>query len=130
LRLRAELGEKNFVPRRRVKYSGDWASLEDAPALTIATFLDAMGTGGHVEAASGDTDRHRDRQTQTSPCDTYLFDWNLPDNAPELCKEIRVPVYFADDFLQQLPVGAMYRDAWPSLFVGPQVCVCGCVFVC
>ena len=100
MRPRAELGEKNFVPRRRVQYSGDWASLEDVPAMAISTFLDAMGGGG-------DTGTQRDRQAQTSPCDTYLFDWNLPDNAPALCQEIRVPVYFADDFLQQLPVGAM-----------------------
>ena len=91
-RLRGELGAKSFVPRRRVPRSGDWASLEDAPAVSIASFLDSMGAAGDAEAA---------------PADTYLFDWNLPDNAPALCEELSIPVYFADDFLQQLPEGAV-----------------------
>jgi hypothetical protein len=120
-RLRTELGAKTFVPRLRVPQSPDWASLEDAPALTVSAFLDTMSSEGRSED-------HRSAQgpneilTQTPGCAPkgYLFDWNLPDNAPNLCSEISIPAYFADDLLQQLPEGAMYRDAWPSLFVGPR----------
>ena len=47
----------------------------------------------------------------------YLFDWSLPSNVPDLCRELRVPEYFADDWLQGLPEGTRFKDAWPSLFV-------------
>ena len=109
-RLKEELGSKTIVPRHRVPQSPDWASLEDAPATTIAAFLDAMETGKQSVAE----DKH------TTPESTYLFDWNLPDNAAELCSELSIPIYFEDDLLQLLPEGAMYHNAWPSLFVGPR----------
>ena len=45
--------------------------------------------------------------TASAP-ETYLFDWNLPDNAPALSAELNIPDYFADDLLQQLPEVYMY----------------------
>ena len=30
-----------------------------------------------------------------------------------------VPAFFAQDLLQRCPAGTLYRDSWPSLFVGP-----------
>jgi len=49
----------------------------------------------------------------------YLFDWSLPLNCPELVKELRIPKYFAGDFLQRTPPGSLYHDSWPSLFIAP-----------
>jgi hypothetical protein len=116
-RLKDELGNKTFVPRQRVQQSPDWASLEDAPAVTVAAFIDAMRSeGGHQMTA--DATAHN--IAHPAHRSTYLFDWNLPDNAPHLCSELNIPIYFADDLLQRLPEGTMYRDAWPSLFVGPR----------
>ena len=123
-RLRAELGSKTVVPRHRVPQSPDWASLEDAPASTVSSFLDAMGKerGADLGQSCSGESHSQDPRTRkaSSAVQSYLFDWNLPDNAPELCSELSIPAYFADDLLQQLPEGAMYRDAWPSLFVGPR----------
>ena len=116
-RIRTELGEKTVVPRKRVARSPDWAALEDAPAVSIAAFLDLMqpppddaGVGAEKAVAGNALE---------APS-TYLFDWNLPGNAASMCAELRIPDYFADDFLQHLPDGSMYKDAWPSLFVGPR----------
>ena len=49
----------------------------------------------------------------------YLFDWSLPANCPELAKELKIPNYFVNDFLQRTDSESLYRDSWPSLFVAP-----------
>mmetsp|Transcript_908 Transcript_908/g.2869 ORF Transcript_908/g.2869 Transcript_908/m.2869 type:complete len:356 (+) Transcript_908:1514-2581(+) len=51
----------------------------------------------------------------------YLHDWGLPAAAPDLldAMDAHVPRYFARDLLQRCPRGALYREGWPSLFVGP-----------
>jgi hypothetical protein len=49
----------------------------------------------------------------------YLFDWSLPINCPNLVKELRIPKYFANDYLQRTPSGSLYQDSWPSLFIAP-----------
>ena len=49
----------------------------------------------------------------------YLFDWSLPINCPDLVKELRIPKYFANDYLQGTLVGSLYQDSWPSLFIAP-----------
>ena len=52
----------------------------------------------------------------------YLFDLPLPEACPEIVSEFTVPKYFAGDLLQRVPrdVDVPYRDAWPSLFIGPR----------
>ena len=50
---------------------------------------------------------------------SYLFDWSLLVNCPDLAKELKIPKYFANDFLQRTPSGSLYRDSWPSLFIAP-----------
>lgn len=50
---------------------------------------------------------------------SYLFDWPLPVNCPELVKDLKIPKYFANDFLQRTPSGSLYRESWPSLFMAP-----------
>ena len=50
-----------------------------------------------------------------------LFDWPLPRHCPELLTQhMRMPKYFAQDWLQRVPPHQQlrYRDSWPSLFVG------------
>ena len=81
----------------------------------------------------------------------YLFDFGLPLSAPFFVEKLTIPRYFAGDLLQRFslffffsflsfflsfcvsksqefsirtPPGSLYRDAWPSLFVGPKVCEC------
>ena len=59
---------------------------------------------------------------QTSASHTYgLFDWPMGRNCGELLEDhYVVPKYIAQDFLQRVPpnVPLMYRDSWPSLFIG------------
>mmetsp|Transcript_11218 Transcript_11218/g.17627 ORF Transcript_11218/g.17627 Transcript_11218/m.17627 type:complete len:306 (+) Transcript_11218:856-1773(+) len=98
-KLKTSIGSKTVVPRKRVEHSRDWANLEDSQAIKVVDFI---------------------TQIQSTESKEYLFDWNLPDNAPDLCSELNIPVYFADDYLQHLPEGSLYRDAWPSLFIGPE----------
>lgn len=96
--------------KRRVAHSGEWARLEDAPI--------AAGAGptlGDVIARCG----------SGAPSD-YLFDWSLPINCPELLEGVRVPRYFGNDLLQACaPAGSLYRETWPSLFLGPAGSSCG-----
>ena len=50
-----------------------------------------------------------------------LFDWPLQHECPELLsRHMRVPKYFAQDWLQRVPPEQPldYRDGFPSLFVG------------
>jgi len=76
--------------------STEWAGLEDAESKRVADFLDHKIS------------------------DHYLFDWSLPLNAPALAAEFTVPAYFGrDNLLTRTACGALYRDSWPSLFVGP-----------
>lgn len=49
----------------------------------------------------------------------YLFDWSLPQHCPSLLDELVVPRHFAGDLLQRATRGTLYREAWPSLFIGP-----------
>ena len=54
--------------------------------------------------------------------DTYgLFDWPMGRFCSELLEDhYVVPKYVAQDFLQRVPpnIPLMYRDSWPSLFIG------------
>jgi hypothetical protein len=50
----------------------------------------------------------------------YLFDWSLPQYAPELLERFHMPRWFTRDLLQTLTPGTRYRDVWPSLFIAPQ----------
>mmetsp|Transcript_46767 Transcript_46767/g.146643 ORF Transcript_46767/g.146643 Transcript_46767/m.146643 type:complete len:307 (-) Transcript_46767:521-1441(-) len=98
-RLQEELGNKLIVPRRRVEDSPDWAHLEDSQQTSLSEFLEKISA---------------------SSCEDYIFDWNLPGNAPDLVDELRIPKFFSGDLLQHLPEGSLYREAWPSLFIGPK----------
>ena len=84
--------------------SCEWASLERevrSTPLTVGEFIDDMYTS-------------RDDKP------SYVFDWSIPQHCPELLDELLIPKYFAKDLLQQLPQGTLYRESWPSLFIGPR----------
>ena len=91
--LRDRLGDRTFVPRRRCALSPDWANLEDCPATGIRNFIQQLQDqelAGDTAAAGPGVPR----------VEGYLFDWNLPKNEPQLCDELRIPEYFASDWLQ------------------------------
>jgi len=48
----------------------------------------------------------------------YLVDWSIPQNCEELLQNFKLPIYFSYDILQCSPVDSIYRDTWPSLFIG------------
>ena len=88
------LGDKSLAPRRRCVLSPDWANLEDCPATSIRSFILSIDE----ERLRGDKAECQPRRATAG----YLFDWNLPESAPELCEERRIPTYFASDWLQEL----------------------------
>lgn len=107
-----------------------FAGLENAGDSTIGSFVDSL----HQEQGKGSVEMR------------YLFDWSLPLNAPSLlegyvedgndgtgqvdkCGKLRrgefvVPRYFCNDLLQRTPPGSLYRESWPSLFIGPSGSSC------
>lgn len=48
---------------------------------------------------------------------TYLYDCAIPLKLPSLMGAIRVPRYFAHDFLQRTRYSHAFTASWPSLFV-------------
>jgi len=95
----------------------------------------------NAELACKDTDvlnlgDHLDRvlpldQPNLSPADfgtrdgdrTYLYDCSIPLKLPSLLGAIRVPRYFAHDFLQRTMHTHAFTASWPSLFVAaPHTC--------
>eukprot|EP00047_Mylnosiga_fluctuans_P006817 m.249306 g.249306 ORF g.249306 m.249306 type:complete len:494 (+) comp16067_c0_seq1:94-1575(+) len=91
-------GDRVVKLRRRHSLSSEWAKLEDGDTMTVRDYVTAIRAG----RANGN----------------YLFDWSLPLFCPELAADLAVPKYFANDFLQRTAPGSMYRDSWPSLFIG------------
>eukprot|EP00965_Chrysotila_dentata_P058828 1951885-Pleurochrysis_carterae.AAC.1 len=49
----------------------------------------------------------------------------LLQHSPELLRELRIPKYFCNDFLQRCAPASLYRESWPSLFIGPRGSACG-----
>ena len=68
------------TPKRLVSESIEWAKLENARPTTVADYIDALPQEENTE----DCCKH-----------TYLFDWSLPQYAPQLVKEVTIPRYFA-----------------------------------
>ena len=95
--LSERLGDRTFVPRRRCALSPDWANLEDCPAIGVRTFIQQLQ---QAEKEEGEEVHERNSSCSAASRATgYLFDWNLPDSAPELCEELRIPAFFAADWL-------------------------------
>ena len=104
--LRRTIGDKRPALRRRDAESIAWAGLEPTTPqaqTTVAEFIDTL------DALAAEAEP------------PYLFDLSLPQHCADalLRGGFRVPRYFANDLLQRLEPGSLYRDAWPSLFVGP-----------
>eukprot|EP01065_Artemidia_motanka_P022375 TRINITY_DN26567_c0_g1_i2.p2 TRINITY_DN26567_c0_g1~~TRINITY_DN26567_c0_g1_i2.p2 ORF type:complete len:303 (+),score=86.44 TRINITY_DN26567_c0_g1_i2:471-1379(+) len=79
-----------------------WAGMEAAGSTTtLSSFAASLSAAGEEPAAAG-----------------YLHDWPLPQECPAALQGFSVPSYFAADLLQSLPHRSVYRDQWPSLFVG------------
>jgi hypothetical protein len=90
----------------RIDESSEWARLEDAQA-PATRLRDAVAHASEPGNAA------------------YLFDYSLALNCPQLLVGLRVPKYFASDLLQSCaPEGALYRETWPSLFIGPRGTSC------
>eukprot|EP00656_Telonema_subtile_P035014 TRINITY_DN39037_c0_g1_i2.p1 TRINITY_DN39037_c0_g1~~TRINITY_DN39037_c0_g1_i2.p1 ORF type:complete len:392 (+),score=94.92 TRINITY_DN39037_c0_g1_i2:207-1382(+) len=97
--LKIALNTKTVRPKHTCKDSVCWARLEDGAPVQMGDFLNSI-------------------QNDSSDAG-YLHDWSLPQNAPDVLSELSIPKYFAADWLQRVVNDSMYRDSWPSLFVGP-----------
>lgn len=97
--LRRAIGGRKAPVKKAVAESVLWARLEDAGEMTISDFIDQMQEGKST---------------------SYIHDWGLSSQCDELLSELTMPKYFIGDVLQFLPAGSMYRDSWPSLFLGPK----------
>ena len=106
--LRQAAGDKQVQPKRRVVDSAAWARLEPAEKTqSLSDFLRAVATPA---AAGAELE--------------YLFDWPLPVHCPEMLSDLKILSYFSQDLFQRTPEGSLYRDSWPSLFVGPPGSAC------
>ena len=48
----------------------------------------------------------------------YLYDCSIPKKLPGLLEHLRIPRYFAHDYLMQSMHKHTWSTSWPSLFVG------------
>ncbi|XP_062594461.1 bifunctional arginine demethylase and lysyl-hydroxylase JMJD6-like [Saccostrea cucullata] len=95
-------GDIAVTLKHSVKNSCEWASLENKEKTTVSDYIDRI-----------------ESPPEGGPCEGYLFDWSLPIHCPSLVEKLKIPRYFAGDFLQRTSEGSLYRDSWPSLFVAP-----------
>ncbi|XP_056017847.1 bifunctional arginine demethylase and lysyl-hydroxylase JMJD6-B-like isoform X2 [Ostrea edulis] len=100
--LKTQAGECTVTLKHSVENSCEWARLENKEQTTVSDYINRI-----------------ERLDETGDPEGYLFDWSLPIHCPKLVQELRVPRYFAGDFLQRTTEGSLYRDSWPSLFVAP-----------
>ena len=139
--LREKAGDILVEPKRRVADSTNWARLEPTShsAQTLAAFIDALpdndsccvgNTAEDIDATCTESVRLEQQHFQAeiaghkSDQHEYLFDFPLPVHKPELLHGLKIPRYFCQDFFQRAPEGSLYRDSWPSLFIGPPGSAC------
>lgn len=79
--------------------SVEWAQQEDSGSMTFDQYISEI-----KDITCGDK---------------YLVDYPILLHFPQLLQDFRLPIYFGADLLQAAPEGALYKDSWPSLFVGP-----------
>ncbi|ETW08393.1 hypothetical protein H310_00983 [Aphanomyces invadans] len=94
--------------KRKVLDSVLWARLEQGPRVSVSDFVVALRDGKGSPGADS----------------LYVHDVSIPLHLPGkllvLTRHLRIPAYFAGDWLQHTPEGTMYRETWPSLFLGPE----------
>ncbi|XP_061191291.1 bifunctional arginine demethylase and lysyl-hydroxylase JMJD6-like [Saccostrea echinata] len=95
-------GDIAVTLKHSVKNSSEWASLENKEMTTVSEYINRI-----------------EGLPESRQCEGYLFDWSLPIHCPSLVEKLKIPRYFAGDFLQRTSEGSLYRDSWPSLFVAP-----------
>ena len=94
-----------IVPLKVVRtYSQQWAKQEQAESIPFTQFITH-----HIMEMSEERSQKDKR---------YLVDWSIPQNCEELLQNFNIPIYFSYDLLQCAPIGYLYRDSWPSLFIG------------
>lgn len=96
--LKTRLAGVRATVKRTVEHSSSWARLDAAGVVALPEFIDAVAKGEHDGK--------------------YLHDWSLATHAPSLLAGFSVPRFFASDLLQTAAPGSLYRDSWPSLFIG------------
>jgi hypothetical protein len=138
--LERECGGFPFAVRKRAhRSSGEWAGLEgatfpyssaadgDGQDISLSNFLQFMRSLDHQRPGSSGS-------ANTDPVGYYIHDEAIIRRCPNLLMDFAVPKYFANDFLQRLPrfvaggdgrgdkklPSIKYREAWPSIFVGPR----------
>jgi hypothetical protein len=106
------LGGCTVVPKVRIPESCEWAQHESCSGRLLKEFIDELQ---RHDTSSNDS--------FARPLE-YVVDWSLAQHCPELARHndgnaLRLPALCSIDWLQQVPPGSLYRDSWPSLFVGP-----------
>ena len=112
--IKEDIGKIPVEMKQEVSQSTHWARLEDVLLLkpqTLDEFIDLMQT--HSKSK-----RHL---KDWKPMNRYIHDWSIPLFCPHsnLLANYRIPKYFSGDYLQKCNPGSLYRETWPSLFVGP-----------
>nr|XP_022313990.1 F-box protein At1g78280-like [Crassostrea virginica] len=105
--IRTHAGDCGVTLKHSVENSCEWARLENKEKTTVSDYIDKIEESDGKMTSDG------------SKSNGYLFDWSLPLHCPKLVEKLRIPRYFAGDFLQRTGEGSLYRDSWPSLFVAP-----------
>lgn len=132
------LGSCQVIPKVRHPESCAWAQHEQLPSMTMSEFIARMTLHGNKlgNKLKSNSDnilrRQEDGSTSMSTADDdfsheYLVDWSIPQNCPQILQDvdanrpgiIRLPALCSMDWLQSTPPSTIYRDSWPSLFIGP-----------
>jgi hypothetical protein len=139
------LGDHLVTPRHYVKDSYRWAKQEDGPPCKLSKILAASFPNHFPHACDADSctsaplpylvdwslPQHcpdlfissspsldEDGSPSPSPPSPPPSSSPSPSPSPSL-PLFQLPKYFAMDLLQLCPNGSLYKDTWPSLFIGP-----------
>jgi hypothetical protein len=108
-------------------HSTSWARLETRGCKSMTSILQEMTVQREREL---DASRRQETKPAASEATTsaaadvtppptyYVHDESLVLSVPSLLSSLTLPRYFSNDLFQSLTPGSMFRDSWPSLFVG------------
>ena len=111
--LRRRGATKKVAVTRDNAHVSSTLSCADTDVLDLGTHLDRV-------LALEEEELRRNRSMSASPspaAGTYLYDCAIPLKLPSLTQSVRVPRYFAHDFMQRTRLTHAFSASWPSLFV-------------
>ena len=116
--LRRRGATKKVAVTRDNAHVSSTLSCADTDVLDLGTHLDRVLALEEEELRRNRSPSERSTSASPSPRPgTYLYDCAIPLKLPSLTQSVRVPRYFAHDFMQRTRLTHAFSASWPSLFV-------------